>query len=165
MFTALTTTDDTGVCREHWPCCCNSDHCCLHSSLKGVQHSLWMLQHLLAPGTVHYSVETTRVSKRWPWTTSLLRWRYSQGWALAYFTICLQASRSLALSLSIHLFPSFSGPWTRHPAISFLVFLFILLRTAFHTTSFWNCGVLHSWEPYYFAKFPDGPQTPTQSVQ
>ena len=29
----------------------------------------------------------------------LLRWRYSPGWALASFTICLQASRSLALSL------------------------------------------------------------------
>ena len=29
----------------------------------------------------------------------LLWWRYSQGWALASFTICLQASRSLALSL------------------------------------------------------------------
>ena len=29
----------------------------------------------------------------------LLRWRYSPGWALASFTIRLQASRSLALSL------------------------------------------------------------------
>ena len=29
----------------------------------------------------------------------LLRWRYSPGCALASFTICLQASRSLALSL------------------------------------------------------------------
>ena len=28
----------------------------------------------------------------------LLRWRYSPGWALASFTIRLQASRSLALS-------------------------------------------------------------------
>ena len=28
----------------------------------------------------------------------LLRWRYSPGWALAAFTIHLQASRSLALS-------------------------------------------------------------------
>ena len=48
------------------------------------------------------------------------------------------ASRPLdpSLSLSIHLFPSFSGPWTRHPAISFLVFLFVLLHTAFRTTSF-----------------------------
>ena len=36
----------------------------------------------------------------------LLRWRYSPGWALAYFTIRLQASRSLALSLHsfIHIF-------------------------------------------------------------
>ena len=37
---------------------------------------------------------------------------------------------------SIRLFMSFSGPWTRHPAISFLVFLFVFLHTAFHTTSF-----------------------------
>ena len=29
----------------------------------------------------------------------LLRWRYSPGWAMASFTIRLQASRSLALSL------------------------------------------------------------------
>ena len=43
------------------------------------------------------------------------------------------ASRPLdpLLCLSIRLFPSFSGPWTRHPAISFLVFLFVLLHTAF----------------------------------
>jgi len=40
------------------------------------------------------------------------------------------------LCLSIRLSPSFSGPWTRHPAITFLVFLFVLLHTAFRTTSF-----------------------------
>ena len=40
------------------------------------------------------------------------------------------------LCLSIRLFPSFSGLWSHHPAISFLVFLFILLHTAFRTTSF-----------------------------
>ena len=38
------------------------------------------------------------------------------------------------LCLSIRLHPSFSGPWTRHPAISFLVFLFVSLRTAFRTS-------------------------------
>ena len=38
------------------------------------------------------------------------------------------------LCLSIRLFPSFSGPWTRHPSISFLVFLFVLLHTAFRTS-------------------------------
>ena len=38
------------------------------------------------------------------------------------------------LWLSIRLFQSFSGPWTRHPAISFLVFLFVLLHTAFRTS-------------------------------
>ena len=48
------------------------------------------------------------------------------------------------ICLSIRLFPSFSGPWTRHPAISFLVFLFVLLHTAFRT-SFWSCGFLHSF--------------------
>ena len=48
------------------------------------------------------------------------------------------ASRSLGflLYLSIRLYPSFSGPRTRHPAISFLVFLFVLLHTAFRTASF-----------------------------
>ena len=40
------------------------------------------------------------------------------------------------LCLSVHLFPSFSGPWTRHPAISFLVFLFVLLHIAFCTKYF-----------------------------
>jgi len=40
------------------------------------------------------------------------------------------------LCLSIRLFPSFSGPWTRHPAISFLDFLFVLLHTIFRATSF-----------------------------
>ena len=42
------------------------------------------------------------------------------------------ASRPLdpLLCLSIRSFPSFSGLWTRHPAISFLVFLFVLLHTA-----------------------------------
>jgi len=49
------------------------------------------------------------------------------------------------LCLSIRLFPSLSGPWTHHPSISFLVFLFVLLHTAFCTISFWKCGVLHSF--------------------
>ena len=38
------------------------------------------------------------------------------------------------LYLSIRLFPSLSGPWTRHAVISFLVFLFVLLHTAFRTS-------------------------------
>src|SRR5215469_7613129 len=60
------------------------------------------------------------------------------------------------LYLSIHLFPSFSGPWPRHPAISFSVFLFVLLHTAFRTASFWVCGVLHSFymtKPSYSLAF------------
>ena len=40
------------------------------------------------------------------------------------------------LCLSIHLNPSSSSPWTRHPATSFLAFLFVVLHTAFRTTSF-----------------------------
>ena len=69
------------------------------------------------------------------------------------------ASRFLGplLCLSIRLYPSFSGPWTRHPAISFLVFLFVLLRTAFRTASFfWDCGALHSFympKPSYSLAF------------
>ena len=53
------------------------------------------------------------------------------------------ASRSLGslLCLSIRLYPSFSGPWTRHPAILFLVFLFVLLHTAFRTASFFGIAV------------------------
>ena len=42
---------------------------------------------------------------------------------------------------SIRLFPSFSGPWTRHPAISFLVFLFVFLHTAFRTSFFFVIAV------------------------
>ena len=66
---------------------------------------------------------------------------------------------------SIRLFPSLSGPWTRHPAISFLVFLFVLLHTAFRTTFFRNCGVLHSFymtKPSYSLAFykPDNVPPP-----
>ena len=49
---------------------------------------------------------------------------------------CASKPLNSLLCLSIHLNPSSSGPWTRHPAISFLVFLFVLLHTAFRTTSF-----------------------------
>ena len=61
------------------------------------------------------------------------------------------------LYLSIRLHPSFSGPWTRHPAISFLVFLFVLLHTAFHTNVFFcDCSVFHSFyvtKPSYSSTF------------
>ena len=49
---------------------------------------------------------------------------------------CASKTLNSLLCLSIHLNPSCSGPWTRHPATSFLAFLFVLLHTAFHTTSF-----------------------------
>jgi len=60
------------------------------------------------------------------------------------------------LCLSIRLFSSFSGPWTHHPAISFLVFLFVLLPTVFLTSFFGVCGVLHSFymtKPSYSLAF------------
>ena len=68
------------------------------------------------------------------------------------------ASRPLdsLLCLSSRLHPSFSGPWTLHPAISFLVYLFVLLHTAFHTSFFWDCSVLHSFymtKPSYSLAF------------
>jgi len=69
---------------------------------------------------------------------------YSSGWSLASFTIRLQASRSIALSLHSFI-ASFLSPWTRHPANSFLVFLFVLLHTAFLTTS-----LLYLQCPVYF---------------
>jgi hypothetical protein len=75
----------------------------------------------------------------------LLRWRYSPGWVLASLQYTSKPPDPL-LCPSIRLFPSFSDPWTRHPTISFLVFLFVFLHTAFRATSFfWNCGVLHSF--------------------
>ena len=49
---------------------------------------------------------------------------------------CASKPLDSSLCLSIHLNPSSSGPWTRHPATSFLAFLFVLLHTAFRTTSF-----------------------------
>ena len=65
---------------------------------------------------------------------------------------CASKPLDSLLCLSIHLNPSSSGPWTRHSATSFLVFLFVLLHTAFRTTFFfWNCGVLLS---FYMTKPP-----------
>ena len=47
---------------------------------------------------------------------------------------CASKPLDSLLCLSIHLNPSSSGPWTRDPATSFLVFLFVMLHTAFHTS-------------------------------
>ena len=65
------------------------------------------------------------------------------------------ASKSLdsLLYLSIRLYPSFSDPWTRHPAISFLVFLFVLLRTAFRTASFLGLHSFYMPKPSYSLAF------------
>ena len=49
---------------------------------------------------------------------------------------CASGPLDSLLCLSIHLNPSSSGPGTRHPATSFLVFLFVLLHTAFRTSFF-----------------------------
>ena len=54
---------------------------------------------------------------------------------------CTSKPLGSLLCLSIRLHPSFSGPCTRHPAISFLVFLFALLHTAFRTTFFFGISV------------------------
>ena len=66
------------------------------------------------------------------------------------------ASRPLdyLLCLSICLHPSFSGPWTRHPFISFLVFLFVLLLPAFCTTSFLGLQCLINTVCWKLALFP-----------
>ena len=88
-------------------------------------------------------------------SSSSFRWRCSPGgpWPPLQY-----ASRPLdsLLCLSFRLHPSFSGSWTRHSAISFLVFLFVLLHTAFRTTYFLGCGVLHSFymtKPLYSLAF------------
>ena len=65
------------------------------------------------------------------------------------------ASRPLdpLLCLSIRLFPSFSGPWTRHPAISFLVFLFVYIT---HLDYLNNCLAINEF--YVFKSvFPLSP--------
>ena len=86
----------------------------------------------------------------------LLRWRYSPGWALASFTIRLQASRSLALSLHsfIPIFLRSVDTSSRH-----LIFGLPLRLVAYsfpYNIFFWNCGVLHSFyvtKPSYSLAF------------
>ena len=76
----------------------------------------------------------------------LLRWRYSPEWALASFTIRLQASRSLALSLH-----SFIPIFIRSvdTSSSHLIFGLPLRLVAYsfpyNIFFFSNCGVLHSF--------------------
>jgi len=78
------------------------------------------------------------------------RWRYSSGWALASSTICLQASRFLALSLH-----SFTPIFLRSMDTSsgHLIFGLPLLLVAysFPYNIFWDCGILHS---FYMTKPP-----------
>jgi len=78
----------------------------------------------------------------------LLRWRYSPGWALASFTIRLQASRALGLSLN-----SFIPIFLRSVDTSFLVFLFVLLHTAFRTSFFGIAGT-HVYMKLFTRKSP-----------
>ena len=68
------------------------------------------------------------------------------------------ATKSLdpLLCLSIRLIPSFSGPWTRHPAISFFGLPLRLVAYSFPYLFFWDCGVLHSFhmnKPSYSLAF------------
>ena len=60
----------------------------------------------------------------------LLRWRYSPGWTLAPFTIRLQASRSLALSLHSFIPISLRSVDTSSSHLTFCL-PFVLLHTAF----------------------------------
>ena len=73
-----------------------------------------------------------------------LRWRYSPAWALASFTIRLQASRSLALSLH-----SFIPIFLRsvETSVNHLIFglRLRLVAYSFPYIFFWNCGVFHSF--------------------
>ena len=86
----------------------------------------------------------------------LLRWRYSPGWALASFTIRLQASGSLALYLH-----SFIPIFLRSvdTSSSHLIFGLPLRLVAYsfpYIFFFWNCGVLHSFyvtKPSYSLAF------------
>ena len=84
-----------------------------------------------------------------------LRWRYSPGWALASFTIRLQASRPLALSLH-----SFIPIFLRSVDTSSSHFIFglplRLVAYSFPYIFFWNWGVLHSFymiNPLYSLAF------------
>ena len=62
-----------------------------------------------------------------------------------------------SLSLSVRLFPSFSGPWTCNPAISFFCLPLRLVAYSFpYIFFFWDCGVLHSFymtKPSYSLAF------------
>ena len=85
----------------------------------------------------------------------LLRWRCSPGWALASFTVRLQAFRSLALSLH-----SFIPIFLRFVDTSSIHLIFglplRLVARSFPYIFFWNCGVLHSFyvtKPSYSLAF------------
>ena len=86
----------------------------------------------------------------------LLWWCYSPGWTLASFTICLQASRSLAVSLHsfIPIFLRSAGT-----SSSYLIFWSSSLSCCIQLSVqhlFWNCGVLHSFcvtKPSYSLAF------------
>ena len=97
---------------------------------------LWMNGPYLFPPPPNFSMAFTRTS-----LILLYKWHsfFFFGGATARdgpWPPLQYASRPLdpLLCLSIPSSPRFSGPWTRHPAISFLVFLFVLLHTAFGTS-------------------------------
>ena len=85
----------------------------------------------------------------------IISWRYSPGWALASATICLQVSRSLALSLHsfIRIFL-----WSMDTSSSYLILGLPLRLVAysFPYIFFWDCGALHSFympKPSYSLAF------------
>ena len=89
-------------------------------------------------------------------TYLLLRWRYSPGWALTSFTIRLQASRSLALSLHSFI-PIFLRSVDTSSNHLILGRPLRLVAYSFpYNFFFWNCGVLHSFyvtKPSYSLAF------------
>jgi len=71
-------------------------------------------------------------------------------------------SRSVALCL-LSFIASFLIPWTRHAAILYLVFLFVLLHTSSHRASFWNFSAFHSFyvnKPSYSMPFNELDNSP-----
>jgi len=88
--------------------------------------------------------------------SSLLRWRYSPEWALASFTIRLQASRSIALSLHSFIPIFLRSVDTSSSHLIFGLPLRLVEYSFPYNIFFCNCGVLHSFyvtKPSYSLAF------------
>jgi len=119
-------------------------------------HFIYTLKHIT--GFAASCLTTLKNTARITWSYSLLlllRWHYSPAWALASFTIRLQASRYLALSL-LSFIPIFLR--SVDTSSSHLIFGLPLRLVAysFPYIFFWNCGVFHSFymtKPSYSLAF------------